>query len=346
MFELVLSLFIAPILMSLFVACTSEKSPEVYTAVNDGEGGVWAGTKNGMYYRAAKSNTFRQIPLPSISHHPFPAVYALCSDSVRNRLWIGAWNHLYCYDIARQRFVIIRDSVICQTVRLTCDSSGIVRALTGHGQYSFTLDNDSLHGESTKRLDSMAYPKPEYTNIDAKGWHFETKQTGYNMSAVSILIIAVIILVLAAFLYVMKLHTARHLPDKQTVPTDKTDTAELHVEHAPQKVDFIDRARRVVQKHMGDEDFSAEVFAQDMAVSRAQLFRKLKAANGQTPKEFIDEQRMAHAATLLTTTDRTMLDIAVCVGYSDASNFRRTFMRLYGVTPSEWRKKKSKVGEG
>ena len=93
----------------------------------------------------------------------------------------------------------------------------------------------------------------------------------------------------------------------------------------------------MVDAHLADEDFSIDQMASELAVSRAQLFRKLKAASGQTPKELIDERRMGLAVTLLTTTDRTVSDIAWMCGFSDASNFRRAFVRVYGQSPSEYR---------
>ena len=154
-------------------ACTSESNPEVYAVVSDAGGGTWAGTKNGLYHKVGGDGVFRQLPLPSISHHPVPAVYALCSDTLNSRLWIGAWNLLYCYDLARQRFIVTRVSIIYQTVGLMCDSLGRIRAFTGHGQYRFMFGDSLPGGERTEQLDSVSYPKPEYANIDAKGWAFE-----------------------------------------------------------------------------------------------------------------------------------------------------------------------------
>lgn len=65
----------------------------------------------------------------------------------------------------------------------------------------------------------------------------------------------------------------------------------------------------MVNAHLADEDFNADVFAREMAVSRAQL---------------------------LQTTNDTQAVIAMKVGYSDASNFRRAFIHQFGMTPSEY----------
>lgn len=72
---------------------------------------------------------------------------------------------------------------------------------------------------------------------------------------------------------------------------------------------FLERAQKVVNAHLADEDFNADVFAREMAVSRAQL---------------------------LQTTNDTQAVIAMKVGYSDASNFHRAFIHQFGMTPSEY----------
>lgn len=342
--------------MMMAAGCTSESTPEVYAVVSDGEAGIWAGTKDGLYHKGDGEGVFRQMPLPSISHHPFPAVYALCSDTLNDRLWVGAWNHLYCYDLVRQRFIVTRDSSIYETVGLMCDSLGRIRAFTGHGQYRFTLSDSLPGGERTEQLDSICYPKPEYANIDAKGWAFEQKNSNGDLLPWGIaLMVAGIVALLLLILRRRKGGTADRREWKVAAPPQHSEQqAQEHSEpQTPQygepqtplygeprqtlSPSFLERAQKVVDAHLADEDFSIDQLASELAVSRAQLFRKLKAASGQTPKELIDERRMALAATLLTTTDRTVTDIAWTCGFSDASNFRRAFVRVYGQSPSEYR---------
>lgn len=336
------------LLLLMMTACTSESTPEVYAVVSDGEASTWAGTKDGLYHKAGDDGVFRQMPLPSISHHPFPAVYALCSDAQKRRLWIGAWNHLYCYDLVRQRFIVTRDSSIYQTVGLMCDSLGRIRAFTGHGQYRFTLSDSLPGGERTEQLDSICYPKPEYANIDAKGWAFEQKDSNGGLLPWGIgLMVAGIVASLLLILRWRKGGTADRKERKVAAPPQHSEQQiqEYSGLQTPQygeprqtlSPSFLERAQKVMDAHLADEDFSIDQLASELAVSRAQLFRKLKAASGQTPKELIDERRMALAATLLTTTDRTVTDIAWTCGFSDASNFRRAFVRVYGQSPSEFR---------
>jgi signal transduction histidine kinase/ligand-binding sensor domain-containing protein/DNA-binding response OmpR family regulator len=99
---------------------------------------------------------------------------------------------------------------------------------------------------------------------------------------------------------------------------------------------FINRAVNIVNSYISDSDFSVDIFAREMAVSRAQLFRKIKAMTNQTVQEFIMTIRMNKAADLLLTTEYPIGEITFMCGFSDASNFRRSFVRKFGVTPSNY----------
>lgn len=111
---------------------------------------------------------------------------------------------------------------------------------------------------------------------------------------------------------------------------------QVKAEFADEK--FINQAKEVVNKHISDNSFSPDVFAQEMAVSRAQLFRKIKAISNQTVSEFISEIRLNKAAELLKVTNKQVGEISVECGFSDASNFRRSFIKKFGLTPSKFRK--------
>jgi AraC family transcriptional regulator len=65
-----------------------------------------------------------------------------------------------------------------------------------------------------------------------------------------------------------------------------------------------------------------------------ELFR---ASTGQTPHQFVLAQRMERARRLLGNRALSVLDIAVLVGFSDASHFTKVFRRIIGATPSGYR---------
>lgn len=57
-----------------------------------------------------------------------------------------------------------------------------------------------------------------------------------------------------------------------------------------------------------------------------------------TPMEFLIDYRLRKAIELLMTTDKTILEISLAVGFSGASYFAETFRKNFGVSPTEYKK--------
>lgn len=77
--------------------------------------------------------------------------------------------------------------------------------------------------------------------------------------------------------------------------------------------------------------------AQQQACSPRTVIRRLKAA-GTNYQELVDSIQMKRAAELLQTSDVSVEVAAERLGYSDASSFRRSFRRWFGVKPGQWRR--------
>ena len=67
------------------------------------------------------------------------------------------------------------------------------------------------------------------------------------------------------------------------------------------------------------------------------LSREIKRQTGKNYTDLLQEKRMAQAAFLLRTTKMRVSDIALSVGYENASYFHRLFMKTYGVSPKQYR---------
>jgi DNA-binding response OmpR family regulator len=102
---------------------------------------------------------------------------------------------------------------------------------------------------------------------------------------------------------------------------------------------FIRRVIDLVEENMADWNFDLETMAQKLAVSRRQLFRKLRAAAGCSPNTFIRTLRLRRAAQLLTESQMTVTEITYAVGFSDLKYFRTIFREYYGVAPGEYLKR-------
>jgi AraC family transcriptional regulator len=66
----------------------------------------------------------------------------------------------------------------------------------------------------------------------------------------------------------------------------------------------------------------------------AQLFRQ---STGQSPHQYMLAQRIERAKRLLRNRRLSALDVAVLLGFADASHFSKVFRRIVGSTPTRYR---------
>ena len=78
--------------------------------------------------------------------------------------------------------------------------------------------------------------------------------------------------------------------------------------------------------------------AKKLGYSRARLTAIFRKYIGITPHRYLTEYKFNHARKLLETTTMTVSKIAETVGYSSTMQFFANFKRLFGITPSEYRK--------
>jgi len=100
---------------------------------------------------------------------------------------------------------------------------------------------------------------------------------------------------------------------------------------------FIEKTTTVVQEHMSSPEFSVDMLAHEMAVSRVQLHRKLKSLTDNSASDLIRNIRMMKAAELLKEGELNVTQISYEIGISSLSNFAKTFKEKYGVNPSEYK---------
>lgn len=102
--------------------------------------------------------------------------------------------------------------------------------------------------------------------------------------------------------------------------------------------EFLRRVVEIVEKNLADYEFDVEKLAQQLGMSRRQLFRKFKALAGCTPNVFMRDIRLRRAAHLLSTSRMTVSEIIYAVGFSDPKYFRNIFRERFGVLPGEFQR--------
>ena len=102
---------------------------------------------------------------------------------------------------------------------------------------------------------------------------------------------------------------------------------------------FIKKIRNEIEKNIDNSDFLVEDLASAMAMSRTVFFKKLKSLTGLAPIEFIRDIKIKYAAKLVATEPYTIKEISFMIGISDTKYFAQCFKAVYGMTPSEYRRK-------
>lgn len=100
------------------------------------------------------------------------------------------------------------------------------------------------------------------------------------------------------------------------------------------------RARRYIERNVGDPGLSADKLAAAMCMSRRSLY-VLFGRQGLTPARVIKELRLERAFQELhgaRRRQRHIIDVAFDLGFSDYATFSRLFKARFGVSPSVYRK--------
>ncbi len=100
--------------------------------------------------------------------------------------------------------------------------------------------------------------------------------------------------------------------------------------------EFLQKVGNYIEENIHEEGFRSENLAEAFHISTRQLSRKLKAISGSTTHEFIIRVKMEKAARLLKESNLNVSEVAFQVGFSEPSNFSRTFTRHFGCSPTKY----------
>jgi DNA-binding response OmpR family regulator len=91
-----------------------------------------------------------------------------------------------------------------------------------------------------------------------------------------------------------------------------------------------------IRLRLHERDFTLDDLADDLHMSRSQLYRRIKAYTGLTPHKYLKEVRLYRAQELLESSDAdTIAQLSAAVGFEDASYFSRIYAERFGYRPGE-----------
>ena len=124
---------------------------------------------------------------------------------------------------------------------------------------------------------------------------------------------------------------------KQSLNSDQVlDSVEATF--SPSDEQFIDELNSIINENIGDPDLDVAFITQEIGMSRASLYNKLKAIGGVGVNDYIISCRIHKASTLLVSTDSTIGEISDLLGFSNQRYFSTVFKQVKGVSPTQFRK--------
>lgn len=116
------------------------------------------------------------------------------------------------------------------------------------------------------------------------------------------------------------------------------------LESAPAEPEAIRKAKEFINDRIDEKITLAEV-SKEINVSTFYFCKLFKQSTGMTFTEFINRQRIELAKKELSTTQRSITEIAYSVGFQSLSQFNRSFCKYTGQAPREYRERSKSSAE-
>jgi signal transduction histidine kinase/AraC-like DNA-binding protein len=100
---------------------------------------------------------------------------------------------------------------------------------------------------------------------------------------------------------------------------------------------FVNDFKALVEKNVGNPDFNVNDVGPELAMSRIQVYRKVKALIGCSVNDYIINVRLKRAQYLLLNTDKSIAEISSEVGFSSPNYFATIFKARFNQSPKEFK---------
>ncbi len=87
-----------------------------------------------------------------------------------------------------------------------------------------------------------------------------------------------------------------------------------------------------------EDELTLEQMAQEVNLSVAHFSQMFRKSTGQSPHQFVLQQRVERAKELLRKAEARVLDVAVACGFKTQQHFARVFRQICGTSPTQYRR--------
>ena len=122
------------------------------------------------------------------------------------------------------------------------------------------------------------------------------------------------------------------------------DSAQKHEKHEDIDVPLITKMLRYLGNKYNDPTFSVQEMADEFNMSMPGLSKYFHEKQGKLLSEYVTELKMNRAIFLLENTEMSVAAISQDVGYFNPGSFGRRFRQIIGMSPLEYRRRKTGNG--
>lgn len=119
----------------------------------------------------------------------------------------------------------------------------------------------------------------------------------------------------------------------QKATEEKEDAMTCQISNLDKK--FLEKLNKLIENHISTDDLDMAFMTDKMAMSHSTFYRKVKALTGMSANEYIKKAKLRHSMTLLKKDEYSIAEVAILAGFNNLGNFRESFKREFGKSPSE-----------
>lgn len=100
---------------------------------------------------------------------------------------------------------------------------------------------------------------------------------------------------------------------------------------------LITTIEKYIKQNYTDPSLGLNKISDEFHISESYFSHMFKEKTGVNFSTYLENMRMTEAARLIQQTDVSINELYIAVGYNNSTSFRRTFKKVYGITPSAMR---------
>ncbi|WP_029904851.1 hybrid sensor histidine kinase/response regulator transcription factor [Prevotella sp. 10(H)] len=117
---------------------------------------------------------------------------------------------------------------------------------------------------------------------------------------------------------------------------ESTSSAAIDISMPKKDREFMEKLHTEIMNHITEPDFSIDIIAETMFMSRSSFYRKIKSVTGMSPNDYLKVFRLNRAAELLLQGDMSISEICDAVAFNSSSYFAKCFKAQFGVVPKDY----------